>query len=380
MAKRKHIRIRIVKNLCLLTASLVLGCLIAEGLVRLFLPQKLVTNYSKIWRTDSTFGWRLRENLNTTLNSGEGTVHFLTDSDGFRINLNDESSDDLNRSVSILILGDSFLEAIQVENRHTIPQLMKENLSRTHAMNITVHNSSCGGWNPNHYYLEAKRLAGRKYDAAITFLYVSNDVISTRVDQYKPRQPAQPHRLKFPRKLSGSEITDRILYPINDFLETRSQLFSLLKNRTKWLRMKLGLSTYYFPDVFKLSKQQSDCWDITADVCKAIHDTFADQHVPCIFVLLPAPYQVDEDVLTNYARAFDIDLDSVDIHQPNNILKTSFESRSLVLVDPLEYMREKAEDGHILYGHIDSHLNREGHKAVAEFMTPMVESYLNGAQ
>jgi len=376
MAEHPSKRFRLNKKLGFWIAALVNGCLVLEILLSIFYPQTLVTKYSKIWRPDKTFGWRRQENVNTKLNSGEGTVHFLTDSDGFRINLNNASSDDFDRSASILILGDSFLEAIQVENRYTIPQVLKENLCRTHDANIMVYNSSCGGWNPNHYYLEAKRLAGRKIDVAITFLYVSNDVINTRVDQFKPRQPAKPHRLRFPHKLSGKEFTDSILYPINDFLETRSQLFTLLKNRTQWLRVKLGLSTYYFSDVFKRSQSHSDCWDVTADVCKSVHDTFSEQGVPCIFVLLPAPYQVHENIFDKYARAFDIDLDSVDIHQPNRLLKNTFESHALVLVDPLEYMRDEAERGQILFGHIDSHLNRDGHRAVADYITPMVESFI----
>jgi hypothetical protein len=270
---------------------------------------------------------------------------------------------------------------MQITDYGIIPHVMKENLNRTHDMHITVHNSSCRGWNPNHYYLEAQRLAGRKYNMVITFLYVADDIISTRVDQFEPGQPDQPRRLRFPRNLSRAEITESILYPINDLLEMYSHLycFCMLKSKNKGLRRKLSMNTYYFSDIFKWSNQQSECWDVTTDVCQAIHDTFADQDVPCIFVLLPAPYQVDDDILNHYARAFDIDLNSVDIRQPNRLLKNAFESRSLVLVDPLEYMREKAEHGRVLFGRIDGHLNRDGHKAVADFITPMVASFLPGA-
>lgn len=57
-------------------------------------------------------------------------------------------------------------------------------------------------------------------------------------------------------------------------------------------------------------------------------------------------------------------------------MKALFESDSLLLVDPLEYMREKAKTGIKMFGTIDSHLNVSGHKIVAEYITPVIESFV----
>lgn len=362
-------------NLLLCAAAVLICLLIAEGAVRWLAPQKLITRYSRVWRPDSIIGTRNQENVNTTINSGEGTVRFITDSDGYRINSVGER-DAPRGEKAVLFIGDSFLQAIQVENEYTIPQIVKKSLIRKYGPGISVTNTSTGGWNPNHYHIEAKRLAGRPYDLAIIFLYTANDIVCSRIERYPPAYTHQPHHFRFPGSLGRRECVDALLYPINDILECRSHLFVLMKNRTKWLRIKMGLSAYYFPRNFALEMRESPCWDVTADICKSISDEFNGRGIPCLFVLLPTDYQVNREIFDRYARSFDIDTASVDLYQPNRLLKHSFASRSLTLIDPIEHLRRKAEAGTTLYGFIDSHFNEHGHEAVAAYITPLIESYL----
>lgn len=366
------------RNLCrkflLFLAALLIGLFLAEGFIRLFMPQKLITRYSHVWRPDDISGWRRRENLNTTINSGERLVHFVTDDNGYRINWEEREYDGFERQISILAIGDSFLEAVQVENRYTIPQIIKKKLSSKYKISVSVTNDSAGHWNPNHYYIEARRLAGNGYDLAIIFLCVSNDIVSSKVDSFPPSRIAQRHRFRFPRRLKHAEIVDSILYPINDTLECTSHLFVMIKNNTKWLRIKLDLSPYYFPGVFMRDTPQFNRWEITAEICKSIHDEFSANNVPCLFVLLPPDYQVDGEMFHRYAESFGIDEASTDLDQPNRLLKESFESKSLMLVDPLEYMRGKAAAGLSMYGLVDNHFNENGHQAVADYIMPVVES------
>jgi len=352
----------------------VLTLLVAEIGVRLILPQKLITQYSNIWRPDSVYGWRHQESIATLINSGEGVVHFVTDKDGYRINAEGENAKNNNveKEYSILFIGDSFLEAIQVENRVTIPQVMRETLAAHNPdVDISVKNSSVGGWNPNHYYLEAQRLSSEQFDLAIVFLYVANDVICEKVQRFPPKQ-VHVHRLRFPRQFTSQEFISAILYPINETCERYSHLYVLIKNRTKWLRVKAGLAPVYFPDIFLTTMQSSACWETTVEVCKSIQVEFSRHGTPCIFVLLPSHYQIDEQVFDSYVKSLNVDTALVDLEQPNKMLQELFESPALLLVDPLEYMRAKASTGTALYGTIDSHLNAEGHKVVADYMVPIV--------
>ena len=97
-----------------------------------------------------------------------------------------------------------------------------------------------------------------------------------------------------------------------------------------------------------------------------------------MFVLIPAIYQADENIFNEYVRGFDIEAERVDLDQPNRMLRETFNARSLRLIDPLTFMRQMVQDTVQMYGKTDRHLTETGHRVVAEFIAPAVESYLIG--
>lgn len=365
------------KNLGLLIFSLVISLLLGEILVRFVAPQQLIVHSHHVWRPDETIGWRHVENANAQINTGEGTVHFVTDSNGYRINYPPEGEISTDPDISIITIGDSYLEAVQVENRYTMPQIIQRTLSDKYRKIVDVVNDGVGAWGPNHYLMEAKlALAKRKYDLGIIFIYAANDVVINKQSSFLPEVVSAQYHFRFPRTLKWSELRTNVFYPINDLLETSSHLFVLLKNRFQTIRARIGLTAAYFPPVFMLSEKESKRWQITVEICEEIEHVFAENRTPVLFVLLPAPYQVHKDEFYRYVEMFDIKLDSVNIDQPNTIFSDTFESKSLHLEDPLAHMRELAEQGHLMYGHVDNHLNEYGNRVVAEYIMGVVEQYL----
>lgn len=371
-----------ILNFFLLIISFFISLFVGEIAIRIFFPQKLITNYSNIWRPDNIYGWRHQENIDTYINSGERTVRFITDSEGYRINAIKKEKirnySDTPKKRSLLFLGDSFLEAIQVESIDTMPQVIRKKLVSHHNdVEITVTNTGVGGWNPNHYYLEAQRLASRKYDAAIIFLFAANDIVDKKVQRYSAKK-IHVHPFKVPKQISFKGIVSSLLYPINETLEVYSHLYIFIKKRMKWLRMRMGLSPSTIRDVFKTKMQLSTNWKTTFEICKSINEVFSRQGTKCLFVLLPANYQVDPDVFNSYIKATRIDKASVDLEQPNKEIGKLFNSSSLVFVDSLPYMRSKLNTGQQMYGTIDSHFSPEGHKVVAEYIAPIINHMIFG--
>lgn len=367
-----------IRNFILFAVSIIVSLLIGELAVRLCAPQQLYNINPKIWRSDNTTGWRHAENADTVVNTGDGAVHFVTDENGYRINRVGQTRNEQFPEVTILIIGDSFIEALAVENEFTIPEVLKNNLSKKEGKGVEVVSSGVSGWDPNHYYLEVKRaLLKRKYALVIVFLYVANDIVDEEVEKVLPRQPEERQRLKVPSKFNFKEFKMSVFYPVNDSLKTRSHLYGFLKNKFQAFLMKVGLTAYYFPRIFYLSEKESGRWDVTADICKKIKDELSKYDIPGFFVLLPAAYQIDEERFSQYVSGFNIPRKSVDLMQPNILLKTSFEQRGLALIDVLEFMRQKQKEGFKMYSRIDGHLNKEGHKAVADYLTPIIELYLS---
>ena len=66
-------------------------------------------------------------------------------------------------------------------------------------------------------------------------------------------------------------------------------------------------------------------------------------------------------------------LEDVDLEQPNKMLAAAFEERFLLLIDPLDNLREAADQGLTLHGLLDRHFNKEGHQVIAEYLMSFVE-------
>jgi len=356
--------------------SLSLSLFFAEALVRLVAPQQLILLRPDIWTPDPRISHRHLANVKTTVNTGEGEVHFETDEDGYRIDATSRSVSS-EHAKAILMIGDSFLEALQVESEFTIPQLVARSLRKKTGLSVRVDNAGVGSWNPNHYYVMAQEaLKKRKYDSGVVFITIHNDIVDVETETFQPRDPSARHGFKTPQNLSWPAMIDAFLYPANDLLETRSHLFVLFKTISRVQLAKLRLTADRFPPIFDKKEENSPRWRITSHICEKIRNQFAAYGTPVFFVFLPSVYQVQKDMFEEYIRSFSIPAESVDLELPNKILKREFEKRGLVCADPLGSMREKALKGIKMYGLIDRHFSKAGHEAVAEFIQPVVESYV----
>jgi len=367
-----------LKNFSLFFISTVFALFLGEVIVRVFLPQNLVYNNDAIWKPDSKFGWRHHENINERVNFGGGEISFRTDENGFRVNADDRIDDDV-MSQNVLVIGDSFMEAVQVENKNTLPEVLKRSLNEIPGVSTHFYNSGVAGWGPNHYFMEGQRVLEEgllKIDQVLVFLYVANDMIMWEVDSFHPVNKAQNQLLRMPRNFDRREISSAIIYPTGDYLKRNSQLFMLFKKRNRGLLTKLGMAGYYFPDIFQKDNQYVRTWETTTRVCKKINDAFTAQEIPISFVLIPTNYQVNENIFEEYIENFNIDTDIVDLEQPNRILKERFARDSMQLYDPLYFFREKTKNGLALYGTVDTHFNAQGHEAMAEYLLPKISEQL----
>lgn len=346
--------------------------LLAELAVRVVMPQQLIFLNDRVWMPDSLLGWKHVPNANERVNLGEKTVTFV--SDGFGHRQNKQASLTSNSDYSVLFLGDSFLEALQVENEDTFPEIIKRTFRERYGRELAVLNTGVGGWSPNQYYLAAREeLSRRQFDLAIVCLYVGNDFVSRFDTLLIPRTPVERHSLRAPVSWSLSAWKTAVFYPINDFLETRSHLFILLRNRSQTFLSKVGLTAEYFPPIFQRTYEQAVVWPTTALICTRIEALCRHYGTRVLFVLLPTPYQVHQEVFKDFVRGFNIDESSVDLEQPNRRITAELLGYGIKVLDPLAFLRARASEGESLYGKVDNHFNESGHRAIAEFLLPFIE-------
>jgi hypothetical protein len=172
--------------------------------------------------------------------------------------------------VRVLLIGDSFAEAIQVEYEQTYAHLIEQGLAKALGTDVVVRDAGASDWSPNNYLIRARQLLARDtFDLVVTTIFAGNDAINQRLDYFPPREPVRRHALRVPRALRWSEFVDALLAPVNDGLEKRSHLFVLLKNQFAGLRMRLGMTADYLPLEFRRAEATSPRWKVTAEVSRA---------------------------------------------------------------------------------------------------------------
>jgi hypothetical protein len=359
-------RRRLTVGLSLLLISTVTCLLILEGAVRLLKPQQLVAVWMDTFQPADSIGWRFTPNIDQQINTGERSVRFVTDHDGFRIDPAGGTSADAR----VILIGDSFMAAIQVEYEETFAAHMERGLNARLGRPVEVRNVSAGGWDPPQYLIMARRLlASAPVDMVVVSVYVGNDVVSEPMRIHSPLQlvPVRPFRI--PLLLSYTEFIDAIVRPADDRLKRRSHLYILAKNRAAHLRMRLGLTAAWFPDVHLRSMADSPGWGYTVDILDQIRDAAADHGVPSAFILVPSHFQVDQTALERHMSGFDVDPEDVLIDQPNEILSRHMRERGLQVIDPLPGMRHQFRaTGEPLFGRVDTHLSAEGHRVMWELV------------
>ncbi len=357
----------ILVHLALIVGSTLLTVGVLEGVVRIVWPQKLIVLRPDLWIPDDEVGWRNAPNLDTKVNTGERDVRLLTDARGHRV----PARPGEEARHTILAVGDSFLAALQVEYEQTMTALLEVGLSEELGETVRIVNAGVDRWNLNHYLLETRsELAREAYDLVLVFIYVNNDVGSRQAVEARA---SILHRFRAPRRFTRLELVDALLRPFNDLMERRSHLYVLVKNRLKYLRMRLGLSAYYMPWPCLVAQADSPHWTATADLGAEIHEAGAAHRIPVLFVLMPGLLQIDQAEVERYASSFNIDPAEIDVGQPKRLLTTLFEARGLAVVNPTDALSAAHASGVTdLYGYIDTHLGVNGHRTVAAFLKPLL--------
>lgn len=363
-------------QLLLVVGSVAVGLLLCEIALRVFKPQLMQWDTGAIWEPAVGLGWRRRPNLDVRVNTGEREVRFLTDAARHRVGITQEGPG----QIRILAVGDSMLEAVQVDYEQSMPALLARALSTTLGRHVEVVNTGVGGWNPNQYLSATQQeLQQSSYDLLLIFLYVDNDIVSQRAASYPP----------------AISLTEPVLRPLEDgpartlgilgvrfqaLLAEYSHLFVFSRNLAQLPRARSGIRAHLLSNAMR-SNRAMPAWRITGDILGDIAVAAAGAHVPVLYILLPSVQYVDQEWLTTLERALGLAPADVDLAQPAELLGVRLKRRGLELFDPTPALKQAFDAGERdLYGRIDPHFAPAGHQVMARFLEPIVLSHLPAAE
>lgn len=354
----------------------VVGGAIGEVAVRLVRPQQLIQPRSDIFIPADTVGWDLRPNVATTVNTGERTVSWRTDSAGFRIGREGRHA----APRSLLLIGDSFLQALQVEWEQSAAGLLDAQLHRTSPA-VAVRNAGVSAWDPPQYAARLRRAlsSGNRPSAVIVSWYVGNDATGDAPAYLPPRPVMTSARLRWPASFAWRDVVDAWLRPWNDLLKQHSHLYVLVRQAMLGVRMRAGLSADAVPTEILVREASSPRWASSAAWGDTLVRLARAANVPIGFVLVPSTYQVHDAAFDLYAAGNGFTRSAVDLDQPNRKMAEALGTLGVPVVDALpEFRRAAAASPRLLYGTVDRHLSPEGNVVFARVLASMATRLLDG--
>lgn len=347
---------------------------IAAGLevgLRFLAPQAL-PQQNRVHRPDATLGWVRIPDNRLVAQTGERDVPICTDRLGDRIDCDATPPPACRRR--ILILGDSFVEALAVPYQETVWSHLER------AFDACVAVAGAGAYCPGQYVGQARqRLApgSPHYDLVILNLYVGNDFVESAEGIPPSAVVAVPRLEWLPHTLSWQGLFDW-LYPVNEWLEARSHLYVALRTAIRRLLDPEGVSRYGIPVALLRSQLSETHVRETARAVELVAEAAARAGSPLLVTVIPVQNQVldpsGEKLLARYqGLRGDIDMDLVAERFLPRLAGLPGEVRVVDLLPPL---RERA--GEDAWGRRDPHFSPVGHglwfEAIREPVTSLLEA------
>jgi hypothetical protein len=353
-----------LKNLGLLAGSLLASVVLAEFLVRAVYPQQLA-----VWHT-------MRDGL---VIHPPGLVTHLVEFDQV-VRFNAFGMRDRERTLKkaqgtkrVLVLGDSFMEALQVSFEDSFPSLLESGLRTRVGRDVEVVNVGVGGWGQDDQlaYLRKHGLAFEP-DLILIAMTMHNDVFDnlkerfhTLVDGQLVERPAA--------RISEWEYQSLRL---KGFFASRSHLWQLLR-KVKNLReiriLAAALDDHVAQLVGKDEKPQEleRGWALTFELFKEIRDIGKGAGARTAIMLIPLRLQLENGTHHHPPATGSLPASDAAVDKPQQAMRTFGRDANVEIIDLLPVLRswtveQRAAGGKASLHLWEGHWNATGHRLAAD--------------
>jgi len=267
----------------------------------------------------------------------------------------------------ILLLGDSFMEALQVPADSMLATLMERDLTTATGRPVEVINGGVSGWGTGDElrYLTRYGLA-YKPDLVVVAMTLHNDISDNlRRDWYTLQDGVLVDRDPQPKSWFQFKVLE-----LKAFVGSRMQLYQL------WRRVRHGremqqagqaLNSHVI-ELFTVPSPPNIVlgWHLTDRLLGAIRDTSKAVGSQMAVVLLPLRYQLADTAFADFVKHTEMLPDRMGMYQPQIMVRRMTDSLHIPVVDLLPAFQQwTAARKAPLYVE-DGHWNASGHRLAAD--------------
>jgi hypothetical protein len=279
----------------------------------------------------------------------------------------------------VLVLGDSFMEALQVPFEASFPSLLQHGLEQGTGRRIEVINASVSGWGTDD---ELKYLisygAAWKADVILVAMTLHNDISDNLRQRF--------HTLRNGALVEQARPEQsRLAYGIvqlKGFGAAHSHLYQLVI-RFRRAAEKRAEAAHLSSHVVELFEEQPDGnirrgVELTARLLERIQAVAAAGGGKMVIMLLPLAVQLSPQEFAQFARARAAAAHPLTLDQPQRLMRAVGEQIKVPVIDLLpEFGRWTSAGGGPLYLAQDGHWNEGGHRLAASIAArELVEQHL----
>ena len=346
-------------NSLLFFCSVVFGVLVGEGIVRVVQPQELGN-----W-TYTRDGLTLH--LPNVIQFSSKFGHPIeTNSVGMR-----DQEHDVDKAPGvyrILVLGDSFMEANQVEFKDAFVSLLKQQLKDATGTPIEVINASVSGWGTDDELTYLIR-EGNKYrpDLVLVAMTLHNDVSDNLLEEYHEFKNGRIQE----RPVSLVSRPSYFILKVKEWMASHSHLYHVMlrASRASWVSSEArNLESH----VGSLLRRMPDDrirmgWEMTTQLLEKLKQTADSVNARVAVALLPLSVQVYQESLNSFLASNGLKEADIDLFKPQEAMKVIGEDVGVSIIDLYPVFRDtKAACRCELFVQNDGHWNKLGHQIAAE--------------
>lgn len=265
-------------------------------------------------------------------------------------------------SFRVLILGDSFMEALQVAYEESLPGLLETALTQRSGGTVEVWNGSVSGWGTDDEiaYLERYGLRFRP-DLVLIVMTLHNDVSDNLAFEH--------HELRdgtlAPRPPTQIGPFEWALIRARDSIANRSHLYSVYR-RLKTVRRSREDASVLDAHVASLVSRAPDAstdvgWEVTRQLLERGQRLAEQSGARFAVALIPLGIQVSSSWREEFLTAHRLREQDIEIDRPQRLVAEWGARTGVPVIDLLPAFREAARQGASLYLEEDGHWSAAGH-------------------
>ncbi|HUG35611.1 MAG TPA: SGNH/GDSL hydrolase family protein [Candidatus Limnocylindrales bacterium] len=384
-----------IQHAGLLAAGLVVGGLLIEIAARVLAdppPLQQELRSPPPVEPDPVLGWRRPPGRRFTLTRGKTTREIAINAEGFR---DAERGRDKPAGVArVVVLGDSFTEALETDRERTFPRLLEQGLDAGGRVEVLTFGMRGYGTAQEYLTLRHRALAYRP-DAVVLAFFVGNDVYDNGL-AYSMRYRARPGPF-FTLDGPGGALTRADVSPeeaaraltagqsrlrqalsrVSAVLWPRLHSYGLVMGRLQAVPIvgpalqSAGLGAPVNPhdaDVYAREERPelTHAWRVTEALLVEMARLTREQGALLLVAIIPHPVQFP-GYLEMYRSRIDRRLEVPDAERPSRRVREILSARDIAHVDLLPLFRAHLAGPapRDLYLREDGHFTAEGHRLAA---------------